>query len=78
MAATTIKAKELGLKMCEIFGLDPDRVVNIKLTVNPDEPVTVVVDLLPTERDIAQVTRLLQRVAQEEIIVFPEVATLNA
>jgi hypothetical protein len=56
-----VTGEELGLALCNVFGLDPDRVVTITIKCAADEIVKVHVERFITTDEATALTKVLAR-----------------
>ena len=70
----TVTGRELGLQLCELFGLDPDATATITIVINPSEVARITVERLFLDTEPARLVTMLgeyrlHRVSESEVTV---------
>lgn len=75
-----VSGRHFGQELCEIFHLDPMDISGIKLEVNPNEAVLLIIRRFVSEDELQQVKRMLTRydMIQRAVIDLEEEVTDGA
>lgn len=75
MSATD--SKNIGIKLCEVFGLDPKKVVSLSINVRSDEIVYLEVTQVTHQAEMKQLVELMKEYKLERTDTTSEIKGTN-